>query len=136
LIEVLVATAVLVVSILMATSVAASAQRLSRSCHEKDAALRALDAEVMAIESTAFDQIQGQHDGRDFAVLGDGQVNNMLPATAGDADNLPGEVIVVNAAGAAPGTLLQVTVRVDWQGVAGPQSMMRTVLLSELGQSG
>lgn len=134
LVEVMVGISILAVSILGIASFAATSQRLTRTAEEKDAAREALAAKLQEVEGTPFAQIQATHDGTGFAVTKAGAANNMLRPLPGDADGLPGSVTVtVPPNPGDPSRLLQVVVRVDWQGPNGPRSMSQAVLLSVTG---
>ena len=109
----------------------ASAQRLTQALEEKNAALASLERKSQEIEATAFAQVLATHHGTAFTVTAPGMVTNMLRPAPGDADGMPGSVTVTAPDPPNdPGLLLQVTIRVDWVGVAGTQSLVRTLLMS------
>jgi hypothetical protein len=134
LVDVLVGTSLLVTAALGMTAVAASTAQLRRLNAERAAALRALDREEAVIESAPFDDLLAVHDGSGFAVLAEDSGAVLLRARAGDADGLPGRVTVAIPDDVGdPSRLLDVTLRVDWTGGFGPQSVTRTLRVSRLG---
>ncbi len=137
LLETVVASAILAVGVSSLTNVAATSARLHQSGQQKNAALRSLDAQLATIEST------------DFAGLAalDGQTFVVDPAAApwsnsGDSSgSTEGGTVAESATGAiavtAPtgnaGELVEVAVALTWQGLSGPQTMVRRLRRSRLG---
>ena len=125
---------ILAVAVLGVTALASSSSRLTKTMEEKDAALRAIDAMVREIEALPLNQIPA-YDGRGFGATLNDATANMLTPVAGDADGLPGSVQVVVPNPPNDGSsLLQVVVQVDWRGSSGNQTVVRSVLLSRVGQ--
>jgi hypothetical protein len=137
LIDVLVGSALLVVAVLGLTGVAVSSNELRRSNFERVAALRALGTELATIEAASFGDLLPEHDGRAFDVVAEASGNVMLRSRPDDRDGRPGSVAVsVPDDPGDPDRLLDVTVRIDWVGSFGPQSVARTLRVSRLGVGG
>jgi hypothetical protein len=130
--DVLIGTVILVVAVFSLASAALSTSKLRRTVEEKDLAIQALDEICNRIESTSYDDIVLSYNGMGFMV--DPWGIEFLNVVPGDADNRPGSVIVTAPAPFNdPDELLQVEVRVDWQGTAGPQFVRRVLLISKPG---
>ncbi len=134
LIETLVASAILLIGIVALASSAVMAMHLRKTQALKMLAAEALDQEMAAVQATPFTDIRAQHDGRGFAIFAEGKVNAALNALTNDADGLPGNITVTAPAPFNDfNRLVDVTVRVEWQGTNGPQALRRTIRLSRAG---
>ena len=137
LIDVLVGTSLLVTSALGMTSVAVFTSQMRQLNDERALALRALDREAALLEAAAFDDLFAIHDGRGFELDAEDAEGSALRCQAGDADGFPGSIAVsVPDEVGDPNRLLDVTLRVDWVGSFGPQTMARTLRISRLGVGG
>ena len=134
LVEVLFATVILTTAVVGLSNVAMTTNHLHAAGVEKSAALHAAERELAAVEATNFATIVAAHDGRGFSVTLPGMANAALRAPPGDLDGLPGSISVTAPTG-DPDHLLEIRVRVDWQGRSGVEHVDRTVRLSLLGAS-
>lgn len=132
--ETLCAATLLLIAVLTLAQVSAATGRLHQQGREKSAALHAIEREFAAIENTAFTAIVPNWNGVGFRVTAPPMPGDALHAQPGDADGLPGQVLVT-APNGDPNRLIEVTVRVSWQGVAGNQNLQRTIRLSAVGTS-
>lgn len=132
LIETVCAAVVLALAILGLSQVALSANAMQQSGVQKAAALREVERQLATIQSSDFTTIVATYDGAGFGVILDGATAEALPALANDADGRPG-LVTVTAPTGDPDALLEVRVRIDWQGRNGPQSVGRTLRLSRVG---
>jgi hypothetical protein len=134
LVDVAVATVLLVVGLVSLADVALTLRSMGRADAERSVAANALLEQAHAIETTPFQGLIAAHDGRGFAVGIDGQAGAALRAVPGDADGLPGSISVIAPNPPNdPARLLEATVTIDWQGSFGPQRMVRRILISRLG---
>jgi prepilin-type N-terminal cleavage/methylation domain-containing protein len=134
LIELLVATVILTTGVLGLSIVSVTTNELRASGLEKAAALHAVERELAAVEATDFANIVLTHNGRGFSVSLPGEANTALRALTADADGLPG-IITITAPTGDPAHLLEIHVRIIWQGRHGSQQLSRTFRLSSLGSS-
>jgi prepilin-type N-terminal cleavage/methylation domain-containing protein len=134
LIEVMIAATILTTAVLGLSVVSVTTNELRATGQEKAAAMHAIERELSAVEATNFATIIATHNGRGFSVTLPGEVNTALRAVKGDADGLPG-IISVTAPTGDPAHLLEIRVRILWQGRSGPQQLSRTFRLSSLGSS-
>jgi len=132
LIEVLVATVILVTAVLDLAQVSVATNQLHSTGLEKAAAIHAVERELAAVAATNFTTITATHDTRGFSVTLPGMVNAALRSIKGDADGLPGTIRITAPTG-DPAHLLEIRVVIDWQGRHGPQHYERTIRLSSLG---
>lgn len=131
-IETLCAAAVLTIAILGLSQIALTSTELRESGVQKNAATRAVQEQLALIQATDFAELTASFDGAAFDVMLEGAANSALAPLAGDADGRTGSV-AVTAPTAQPGELLEVVVRVDWNGRNGPQSVARTLRVSRVG---
>jgi prepilin-type N-terminal cleavage/methylation domain-containing protein len=134
LIELLVATVILTTGVLGLSVVSVTTGELRASGLEKAAALHAVERELSAVEATPFANIVATHNGRGFSVSLPGEAHAALRALPADADGLPGIISVTAPTGDAA-HLLEINVRIIWQGRHGSQQLSRTFRLSSLGSS-
>lgn len=134
LIEVMIATVILVTAVLGLANVSVTTGALHNTGVEKAAAIHSVERELAAVAATAFATIQATHDGRGFSVTLPGEANAALHALKTDGDGLPG-LIRVTAPTGDPAHLLEIRVVIDWQGRNGPQHYERTIRLSSIGAS-
>ena len=139
LLETVVATAILAVGVASLTSVAATSARLHQSGQQKNAALRSLDAQLATIESTAFTGLAAL-DGQTFVVdpaaapSSSGGSDGRHPTQGGTTSGEPATgAIAVSAPTGDAGELVEVAVTLTWQGMNGPQTMVRRLRRSRLG---
>lgn len=132
LIEVLIATAILVTAVLGLANVSVATGALRSTGVQKAAAIHAVERELAAVAATPFATIAATHDGRGFSVVLPGEATAALHALKTDGDGLPG-VIHVTAPTGDPAHLLEIKVEIDWQGRSGPQHFERTIRLSSVG---
>jgi prepilin-type N-terminal cleavage/methylation domain-containing protein len=132
LVEVLVVATMLAVAILGMTQISNVSAALRVSGREKAAAVRTLDREVAAVEATNFASIPTLWNNTGFDVTLEDKGKAILHSLPGDADGKPG-VVTIFAPNGDPSQLLEIRVRVDWNGTHGPQHVQRTVRLSALG---
>jgi hypothetical protein len=134
LVDVAVATVLLVVGLISLADVALTLRSMGRADAERAVAATALLEQTHAIETTPFVGLIAAHDGRGFDVRIDGEAAAALRAVPGDADGLPGSIAVTAPSPPNdPTRLLEATVTIDWQGSFGPQRMVRRVRISRLG---
>jgi type II secretory pathway pseudopilin PulG len=131
LIEVMIATVILTTAVVGLSNVAVTTSALRAVRVEKAVAMHAIEQQLAAVEATDFATILATHNGRGFAVTLPGEVNAALHALPGDFDGLPGSIAVTAPTG-DPDHLLEIRVRVDWQGRHGAQHLDRIVRLSNL----
>ncbi len=137
LLETVVASAILAVGVASLTSVAATSARLHQSGQQKNAALRSLDAQLATIESTAFAGL-GALDGQTFVVdpaaAPSSSGGDPRESTQGGTTVEPATgAIAVTAPTGDAGELVEVAVSLTWQGMNGPQTMVRRLRRSRLG---
>ena len=132
LVEVLVVATMLAVAILGMSQISHVSAALRVAGREKSAAIRTLDREVASIQATNFAAIPGRWDNTGFEVTLEEKGRSILHPLPGDVDGLPGNV-AVSAPNGDPSQLLEIRVRIDWNGTHGPQHVQRTVRLSALG---
>ena len=132
LVEVLVVASMLAIAILGMTQISNVSAALRVSGREKAAAVRTLDREVAAVEATNFASIPTLWNNTGFDVTLEDKGKAILHPLPGDADGKPG-VVTIFAPNGDPSQLLEIRVRVDWNGTHGPQHVQRTVRLSALG---
>lgn len=134
LVDVAVATVLLVVGLISLADVALTLRSMGRADSERAVASTALLEQAHAIETTPFASLIAAHDGRGFDVRIDGQAGVALRALPGDADGLPGSISVIAPNPPNdPARLLEATITIDWQGSFGTQRMTRRILISRLG---
>jgi hypothetical protein len=134
LVELLIATVILTTAVLGLSIVSVTTADLRATGLEKSAALHAVERELAAVEATSFGTIVATHDGRGFSVSLPGAANAALRAIVGDADGLPGTISITAPTGDAA-HLLEIRVRIVWQGRHGTQQVARIFRLSSLGAS-
>jgi Tfp pilus assembly protein PilV len=134
LIETLIATTILTTAVLGLANVAVTTSELHSTGLEKAAAMHAVERELAAVEATNFATIVATHNGRGFSVTLPGETHTALHALKGDVDGLPGSIAITAPTG-DPAHLLEIHVRIDWQGRHGAQHVERTLRLSSLGAS-
>jgi len=132
LVETSCATAILALAIGGLTNLAATTAALHQFGVEKSAAVRAIEREIAAIVASDFTKLTANWNGAGFVVQLEGTTGKGLVAQKGDADKLPGSVIVTAPTGDAS-ELVEIEVRVDWVCKHGPTSLVRRVQLSRLG---
>lgn len=134
LVDVAVATVLLVVGLVSLADVALTLRSMGRADAERAVAATALVEQTHLIETTPFLTLLATHDGRGFEVRIDGQAGIALRALPGDADGLPGSIAVIAPNPPNdPARLLEATVTIDWEGSFGPQRLMRRILISRVG---
>jgi hypothetical protein len=134
LVEVAVATVLLVFGLLALAEVAFTIRSMTRADRERALAGAALLEQARAIETTPFAQIVTTHNGRSFTVTIDGQATPALRALPGDLDGMPGSISVVAPTPPNdPFRLLEATLSLDWQGSFGPQRMQRRIRIAHSG---
>lgn len=132
LIEVMVVATMLAFAILGMSQISNVTAALRVAGREKSAAVRTLDREVAAIQATNFAAIPARWNNTGFEVALEDKGRAILHPLAGDIDGMPGNV-AVSAPNGDPLQLLEVRVRIDWNGSHGPQHVQRIVRLSALG---
>jgi hypothetical protein len=132
LIESLVATTILVTAVLSLANIAVTTGELRVSGLAKAAAMHAVERELAAVSATKFSTMVATHNGRGFSVALPDMKGAVLVPLKGDPDRLPGSISVTAPTG-DPAHLLEIRVRVDWQGRNGPQHVERTTRFSDLG---
>lgn len=132
LIETLTVATTLAIAVLGLAQISSAAQSLRATGVQKEAALRALDREVATVVATKFTDIPATWNNVGFAVTLEGKAHAALRALPGDGDGLPGLVSVSAPTGDAT-KLIEVRVRVDWNGASCPQHVLRIVRLAALG---
>jgi hypothetical protein len=137
LVDVLVGASLLVTATLGMSGVAVFTSQLRRVNEERVIALRGLDREAAALEAAPFDDLLAVHDGRGFDIVDEESGAVVLRAVPDDADGQPGSITVgIPDDPGDPNRLLDVTLRVDWVGSFGPQSLRRTLRISRVGAGG
>jgi prepilin-type N-terminal cleavage/methylation domain-containing protein len=131
-IEVLVVATMLAVAILGMSQISQVSAALRVAGREKAAAIRTLDREVASIQATNFASIPTRWDNTGFEVTLEDKGRAILHPLPGDVDGMPGNV-AISAPNGDPAQLLEIRVRIDWNGTHGPQHVQRTVRLSALG---
>ncbi len=132
LIEVMVVAMMLAVAILGMSQISNVSAALRALGREKAAAVRTLDRQVAAIQATNFAAIPARWNNTGFEVALEDKGRAILHPLPGDADGMPGNVSV-SAPNGDPSQLLEIRVRIDWNGAHGPQHVQRIVRLSALG---
>jgi prepilin-type N-terminal cleavage/methylation domain-containing protein len=134
LVELAVATVLLVVGVLALAHVALTIRAMRRDDDERAMATSALLDQLRTIETTPFADVVTKFDGTGFDVTLPGALSPALKALPGDADGMAG-LVTVSAPNppADPTSLLEATVRLDWEGSNGPRHLERRVRLSRPG---
>lgn len=134
LVELAVATVLLVVGILALAHVALTVRQMKRADDERAMAASALLDQVHAIETTPFGDLVKNFDGHAFDVILAGEATPALRAIPGDTDGRVGLISVVAPTPPNdPTELLEATVRLDWDGSFGPEHLERHVRVSRPG---
>jgi prepilin-type N-terminal cleavage/methylation domain-containing protein len=134
LVELAVATVILVVGVLTLAHVALTIRAMHRADDERAMAATALLDQLHAVETTPFGDVVATFDGHGFDVVLPGEVSPALRALAGDPDGRAGLVTVTAPDPPKdPTELLEVTVRLDWDGSYGAQHLERRVRISRPG---
>jgi hypothetical protein len=134
LVEVAVAVVLLVVGVLALAHVTLTIRAMQRADEERVMAATALLAELREIETTPFGELVATFDGRGFDVMLRGAASPALRPLPGDLDGMAGAVTVIAPDPPRdPTHLLEATVRVDWEGSFGPQSLVRRARISRPG---
>lgn len=127
----LVIAATVVISLLMAISTSTATQaRLRKLDEERNLAMVAIRNTLESMHDVAFAQVPALN-GTGFDVLGTNGRPSGLAPVAGDADGLPGSILVQVDQSSGTQTLYQVTLAVDWNGVAGNQHFAVVTLLAD-----
>ena len=134
LVELAVATVLLVAGILALAHVALTVRQMKRADDERAMAAAALLDQIHAIETTPFGDLVKNFDGHAFDVVLPGEATPALRAIPGDTD---GRVGLISVAAPTPPNdpteLLEATVRLDWDGGFGPVHLERRVRVSRPG---
>ena len=134
LVELAVATVILVVGVLTLAHVALTIRAMHRADDERAMAATALLDQLHAVETTPFGNVAANFDGHGFDVVLPGEASPALRALPGDPDGKAGLVTVTAPDPPKdPAELLEVTVRLDWDGSYGPQHLERHVRISRPG---
>jgi hypothetical protein len=124
----------LVIVLFALVQVASATSQVQRNSRERQAAWSALTEELNRVRATPYAEIVPTHDGRSFPVFLEDNANAGLRAQEGDLDGLPGEIeVTVPSPPDDAGLLLEVTVRVEWQGSFAPQTLERRIRISRPG---
>ncbi len=129
LIEVLVATVILVVAALAVVSMAVRSNKLRTANHETMLALTACRSALEGVRSQSFADLPGLN-GRGFDVLGSTGGPGGLRPVEGDADGLPGELRVAVVDALAGETLYRVTALVQWLGSEGARTLQLETMVA------
>lgn len=134
LVELAVATVLLVAGILALAHVALTIQSMKRADDERAMASSALLDQLRAIETTPFGDVVKNFNGQAFDVVLPGETTPCLRAIPGDTDGRVG-LVTVTAPDPPndPTELLEAAVRLDWDGAFGPEHLERHVRLSRPG---
>jgi prepilin-type N-terminal cleavage/methylation domain-containing protein len=134
LVELAVATVLLVVGILALAHVALTIQQMKRADDERAMAASVLLDQLRSIETTPFGDVVANFDGHAFDVVLPGETNVALRAVPGDTDGRVGLVSVIAPTPPNdPTELLEATVRLDWDGAFGRVHLERHVRISRPG---
>jgi hypothetical protein len=134
LVELAVATVLLVAGVLALAHVALTIQAMKRADDERAMAATALLDQLRAIETTPFGDVAKNFDGHAFDVVLPGEANACLRPIPGDVDGRVGLVTVTTPDPPNdPTELLEAAVRLDWDGAFGPEHLERHVRLSRPG---
>jgi hypothetical protein len=132
LVETSCAAAILALAIAGLTNVAATSASLHKLGVQKAAAVRAVERQMAAVVASNFATLPATWNNVGFTAGLEGEAGAALQAVKGDADGLPGS-IVVSAPTGKPTELLEILVRVDWQAPHGPAGVSRRLLISRIG---
>ena len=136
LVETLIVVTTLAIAVLGLTNVAVSTTQIRQVEMQRVTAARVLEREICDIESADFATLQATYGDVGFDVVLEGRSTVMLHAVKGDADGRAGHVTVrAPSPPNDPTRLLELEVRIDWQGSNGPQHLQRSVRRSRLGAS-
>lgn len=130
LIEVLVATVILVVAALAVVSMCVQSNRLRTANHETMLALTACRNALEGVRTQSFVDLPGLN-GRGFDVPGSTGGPGGLRPVDGDPDGLPGELRVAVVDALAGETLYRVTALVQWLGCEGARTFQLETMVAD-----
>lgn len=130
LVEVTIATTLVMVLLAAISSATTSQGRLRRLAEERNLAMVAARNTLEEVRNTDF-EVLPTLDGRAFDVAGSNGGAGGLRPVPGDADGLPGRISVATDQSSSGETLYMVSVTVDWDGSGGAQHLAFSSLVAQ-----
>lgn len=128
-VEVMASVGILAIALVGVLAAVSSTMRMNEDSHDRVIAIEAARQKMEEIQAREFGYVR-TYNGVGFAVTG-------LTAQNGDADGLPGEVLIDETTGTNTSQYLEVQVSVRWKTLTGPRSVeLRRKLTDERGGSG